>query len=386
VIPAPAPHLTAVVETHPGETGKSNEDRYGLTSYVLGPDNTPVVLAVVADGIGGHLAGEVAAQIAVDTFVALMATFEGGDPVEHMRQAIIEAGGAIAQAAQESPEQEGMGSTLSAVLVIGQRLYAATIGDSRIYLRRGGRLIQTSIDHTWVQEAIEHKIIPAEAARNHPHAHVLRRHLGSRLEPKPDFRLRLAASESDEQAEANQGLLLQPGDQVLICTDGLTDLVRDYEIAGALRRRAPEAAVHYLVGLARSRGGFDNITTLLLTVPGRTSGRGCGARARFLIAAAISALLLIVFVLAAVAGAWWFRIGPFQLATTTATSTPTVTHSATVEPSATPAPTSTPTLTPTLTATPTPEPSATSSATSEGTASAATAPAGTEAPSQTPPA
>jgi protein phosphatase len=375
----------AAAETHPGETGKSNEDRYSLTSYVLGPDNTAVVLAVVADGIGGHLAGEVAAQIAVDTLVARMATFEGGDPLDHLRQAVIDTGGAIARAAEESPEREGMGSTLSAVLVIGQRLYTTTIGDSRIYLLRGGRLIQASTDHTWVQEAIEHKIIPAEAARNHPHAHVLRRHLGSRLEPKPDFRLRLGPAESDEQAEANQGLLLQPGDQVLICTDGLTDLVQDYEIAGALRRRAPQAAVHYLVGLARSRGGFDNITALLLTVPGRTSGGGCAAWARFLVAAGISATLLVVFVLAAVAGAWWFRIGPFQLATTTATPAPTVTPTTMFEPCATPHQTATATPTPTLTATPTPEPTATPSPTAEA-AAPTTAAAGTETPTETSPA
>ena len=384
MIPASAPHMQAVAETHPGETGKNNEDRLSLTAYLLGPDQTPVTLAAVADGIGGHLAGEVAAELAIDTFVGLMASFEGGDPVVHLRRAIVESGSAVARAAQGSPEREGMGSTLSAALVIGQRLYTATIGDSRIYILRGARLIQASIDHTWVQEAIDHKIIPAEAARNHPHAHVLRRHLGSRLEPKPDFRLRLAPAESDEQSEANQGLLLQPSDQILICTDGLSDLVQDHEIAGALRKREPQAAVHYLVGLARARGGFDNITAVLLTAPGRTSTAGCAGWARVLIASGISAQLLIAFVLAAVAGAWWFGIGPFERPTPTATSAPTITPSATAEPSLTPAPTATTTFTPTPTRTPTLEPSATATATLETTAST-TAPLGSENPTQTPP-
>lgn len=367
MIPAPAPHLQAFVETHPGETGKNNEDRYSVTAYWLGPNRTPVTLVVVADGIGGHLAGEVAAQLAVDTFVGHMAGMEGGDPVDHLRQAILESGRAIAQAAQETPEREGMGSTLSAALVIGQQLFTVTIGDSRIYLLRAGRLIQTSIDHTWVQEAIDHKIIPPEAARNHPHAHVLRRHLGGRVEAQPDFRLRLAPTETDEESEAHQGLLLQPGDQILICTDGLTDLVRDYEIAGALRKRAPQAALHYLVGLARARGGFDNITTLLLTVPGRASRGGCGKWARFVVAAGISGVLLVTFVLAAVAGAWWLGIGPFERLTPTATLT--TTPSATPEPSATAVPSATETLSPTPTETPTPKPSATPTPTLASSAS-----------------
>ena len=362
MIPAAAAHLPASVETHPGETGKNNEDRYSLTAYVLEKDATQVTLAVVADGIGGHAAGEVASQLAIDTFVGRVSSYDEGEPVEHLRGAVIEAGRAVAQAALESPEREGMGSTLSAAWVIGQRLYTVTIGDSRIYLLRGGRLIQTSIDHTWVQEAIDHKIIPPEAARNHPNAHVLRRHLGGRLEPQPDLRLRLAPSESDQISEDHQGLLLQPGDQILICTDGLTELVEDYEIAGALRKRSPQAAIHYLVDLARSRGGFDNITALVLVVPGRPSGGSCAAWLRLLVAAGISGLLLIVFVLAAGAGAWWFGIGPFQRLTPTApTPSATPLPSWTLGPDDTHTPTVTPTHSPTPTPTSTPVPSATPS-------------------------
>jgi protein phosphatase len=378
VIPSSAPHLEPIAETHPGETGKNNEDRFFVGGYRLGLDETPVTLAVVADGIGGHLAGEVAAQVAVDTFTAAMAAFEGGDPVEHLRQAVIEAGRAVAEAAQAAPEREGMGSTLSAAWVIGARLYTATVGDSRIYLRRDNRLTQLSIDHTWVQEAIDHKIIGPAAARNHPHAHVLRRHLGSRLDAVPDLRLRLDPSEGEEQSLANQGHALRPGDQVLICSDGLTDLVEDYEIAGALRRRGPRSAVHYLVDLARARGGFDNITTLLLTVPGGKR-RGAGAWLRLLAAAAISSLLLVLFVLAAVAGAWWLGIGPFVRLTPTAVAPSVTPIVLTPVPSATLAPTAspTPTFTPTHEASPTPTlaPSATATPSTETPASSAT-PAG----------
>jgi protein phosphatase len=360
VIPAPGPHLEAVAETHPGETGKNNEDRHFIGGYQVGTEKTPVTLAVVADGIGGHLAGEVAAQLVVDTFRSQIAGYEQGDPIEHLRQAVVEAGRAVARAAQDVPEREGMGSTLSAAWFIGSRLYTATVGDSRIYLMQNGRLTQVSIDHTWVQEAVDLKVIPPEAARSHPHAHVLRRHLGSRLDVDPDLRLRLDSAESDEESVANQGHQLVPGDQILICTDGLTDLVQDHEIVSLLRKRSPQSAVHSLVDLSRSRGGFDNITAILLTVPGRPRRRRADAWLRLLIAAGLSSLLLVFLVLAAVAGAWWFGLGPFQSPTPTivvpSVTSPVVLTSA---PSLTPTPSVTPTQTITPTDTPTPEASST---------------------------
>jgi protein phosphatase len=373
VIPAAAPHLTAAVESHPGETGKNNEDRHSLTGYLLPDGETRATLAVVADGIGGHLAGEVAAQVAIETFVGKVATYEDGDPTEILRTAVVEAGRAVAEASLTSPEREGMGSTLSAVWVIGRRLYTVTIGDSRIYLLRAGRLTQTSIDHTWVQEAIDHKIIPPGAAHSHPNAHVLRRHLGGRLEPQPDFRLRLSPSESDEVSASHQGHLLEPGDQIFLCSDGLTDLVQDYEIAGSLRKRSPHAAAHYLVDLARARGGFDNITAMVLVVPGRPRRGGCAAWLRLLVAAGISTLLLVTFVLATVAGAWWLGVGPFERITPAAVPpSPTQTVPATPSPSLTPEPSATFTPTPGPTETPT----------SEGTASSSPEPSAT-APSPT---
>jgi protein phosphatase len=306
--------------------------------------------------------------------VSQIAAYEQGDPLEHLRQAVIGAGRAVAQAAQDTPEREGMGSTLSAVWVIGERLYTATVGDSRIYLGRDRRLTQVSIDHTWVQEAIDHKIIPPEAARNHPHAHVLRRHLGSRLDVAPDLRLRLDPAESDEQSVANQGHRLLPGDQILICTDGLTDLVEDHEIAAALRKRAPQSAVKSLVDLSRSRGGFDNITALLLTMPGKARRRGAGPWLRLLAAAALSSLLLVLLVLAAVAGAWWFGLGPFQRPTPTVV-VPSATSPVvfTAAPSPTPAPSATSSLTITPTETPTPEASATPTLEASATLPAPTA-------------
>jgi hypothetical protein len=172
--------------------------------------------------------------------------------------------------------------------------------------------------------------------------------------------LRLDSAESDEESVANQGHQLVPGDQILICTDGLTDLVQDHEIVSLLRKRSPQSAVHSLVDLSRSRGGFDNITAILLTVPGRPRRRRADAWLRLLIAAGLSSLLLVFLVLAAVAGAWWFGLGPFQSPTPTivvpSVTSPVVLTSA---PSLTPTPSAAPTQTITPTDTPTPEASAT---------------------------
>jgi serine/threonine protein phosphatase PrpC len=244
-----------------------------------------------------------------------MALYKEGDPAQQLHSAMLEAGQAVSRAAQETPEREGMGSTLSAIWVIGWRLYLASIGDSRIYLQRAGRLQQLTIDHTWVQEAIDHKIITPAEARGHPNAHVLRRHLGSRQTPQPDLRLRLAPDETDQEAEAHQGLALQPGDRLLMSTDGLTDLVEDRDINGALRRLAPKEAVETLVRLARTRGGFDNITVVLAEVPGRAPYArprptgNLGRWLRLLLTASIASVVMVAIVLGATAAGWWLGIG-----------------------------------------------------------------------------
>ncbi len=269
MIPDLSTHLTFAALSHPGETGKNNEDRCAVRGFRLEADGSPVTLAAVADGIGGHQAGEVAAELALETFLSSLSAYQQGDPVAALQAAVGDASRAVSAASLESPDREGMGSTLSAAWAIGNRLYTVSVGDSRIYMLRLSRLQQLTIDHTWVQEAIEHRLIPSSLARRHPNAHVLRRHLGGQEPPVPDFRLRLSPEEDDEQSTSNQGLILLPGDRLLLCTDGLTDLVGDRDIRSALRRSTLEEAAERLVYLARRRGGFDNITVIAVGVPGK---------------------------------------------------------------------------------------------------------------------
>jgi len=264
---SPEAHLNLAVLSHPGEKRDINEDSYGISSYIQETDNTPVVLAIVADGIGGHQAGEIASQLTVDTLMNKLAKEEVTDPIHQLRDAVKSAGKVVAETSLRSPEYYGMGSTVAIAWVIDTKLYTAHVGDSRIYFLRNGELRQVSIDHTWVQEALRHEIITPEEAKNHPRAHVLQLAIGSQDPPEPDFRLHLSDQETDLESENNQGISLIREDKILLCSDGLTDLVEDHEIQTALLEQNPEDAAQSLVSLARARGGHDNITVAILAVP-----------------------------------------------------------------------------------------------------------------------
>ena len=260
--------LPVVAQTHPGMKGKNNEDRYGVSAFRT--ETQPpisILLAVLSDGIGGHRAGEIASELAVDVISQYAAESDGLNPARILQEAIHLASETIHQQAQENSEQQGMGATCACAWLAGDKLYTATVGDSRIYLMRGESIFQLSIDHTWIQEALEHGLIQPDQVNGHPNAHVIRRYLGSPTPPEVDFRLRLYEGESDSQSITNQGMQLQPNDRLLLCSDGLTDLVTAPEILAAYRERTMEEATAYLVDLANERGGHDNITIVTVQIP-----------------------------------------------------------------------------------------------------------------------
>ena len=266
MIPKDDQHYHVYTITHPGSKGRINEDQFKISSYEISEeDNTPVLLAVVADGVGGHQAGEIAAQIAVDTVDRVLVESELEEPAWILKSALLEANHAITSLASEEEDKKGMGSTITCALLIGNSLYIASMGDSRIYLMRDQVITQLTVDHTWVQEAIDNGVIQVEEARKHPRRHLIRSYLGSSDPIKPDLRLYLSRRETEEQAKANQGLPLIPQDMVMLCTDGLTDLVRDQEIIEVIHEAPrPEDGLQELVELANNRGGHDNITIVLL--------------------------------------------------------------------------------------------------------------------------
>ena len=260
-------HLTIAALSHAGMSGKNNEDRYTVSSYTT-EEGKPVVFAIVSDGIGGHRAGEIAAELAVNYVIENVAQSNGHEPMAIMESAIHAASQSIASRSASKADQQGMGATCACVWVEGDRLYTAYVGDSRIYLIRDGKIHRLTVDHTWVQEAIEKGIIKPEDAHDHPNVHVIRRHLGSVELPEVDFRMCLNSGEGNEQAVKNQGLHLRAGDIMLMCTDGLTDLVWDDEILRvSTTRNSLKSAAEDLVAEANERGGHDNITVILIGAP-----------------------------------------------------------------------------------------------------------------------
>jgi protein phosphatase len=259
--------------SHAGMSGKNNEDRCRVARFEFGRKRRPALCAVVADGIGGHRAGEIAAELAIEHLIENLRTSRASQPAEALKTAMIQASEAILHASQTNAQWAGMGSTCACAFILNQRLYTATAGDSRIYLLRQGQIYQLNRDHTWIQEAIDHGLLTPEEARTHPQAHVIRRYLGSPNGLTPDTRLFLSNKENDAQAEANQGMRLYPGDQIVLCSDGLTDLVNDGEILLTLQRRPLEFGLQELVRMANQRGGHDNITIVALQAPSRLTSR-----------------------------------------------------------------------------------------------------------------
>jgi protein phosphatase len=312
VIPAKRAHLHVAAATHPGIGGRNNEDRFAVSAHHL-EDNksTASLLAVVADGVGGHSAGEIAAEIAVETISRIVAEGNPKKPLETLEKSIRKASEAIHVQSQLDMTQKGMGSTCVCAWIIGDRLYTASVGDSRIYLIRQGEIHQLTTDHTWVQEALDRGALTEEEARNHPRANIIRRFLGSEHPVVPDFRLRLSPKDDDHQAETNQGMLLHAGDRLLLCSDGLTDRVKDEGILAVSNSAGLRDSLDQLIETANHHGAHDNITLVGLEVPLKrqksSSNRGTIPRERSFSWLKISVLAVsLVALIAIIAGVLWY--------------------------------------------------------------------------------
>lgn len=235
--------LKAAACSDVGMRRRGNEDRYALA-----PD---LGLYLVADGMGGHSAGQVASELAADGCLRAIQALRGAgaSPTEKLRAAVAAANRGIYQAAQDHPEYAGMGTTLVAFLAEGGRAALAHVGDSRAYLVRGGRIRQLTDDHSIVGELLRRHEISEHDAREHPHRHVLTRALGVREAVEPDL------------AE----LTPEVQDVFVLCSDGLTTHVEDHEIAKEVAETTDvEASCDSLVELANRRGGEDNTTVVVV--------------------------------------------------------------------------------------------------------------------------
>lgn len=297
-------HLPVAALTHPGMKGKNNEDRFGVAAFrTKTHPPIPILLAVLSDGIGGNRAGEVASELVVNQVIQYVADSDGENPPQIMESAIHLASQQIYAQAEANPEQHGMGATCACVWIAGKRLYTATVGDSRIYLMRGDTIQQLSTDHTWIQEALDRGLIQPSEVNGHPNAHVIRRYLGSPTPPEVDFRIHLNGKEPEA---THQGFLLYPGDRLLLCSDGLTDLVAPQEIQSAFSHNNLDEAGQLLINLANERGGHDNITIVAIQIPEVAEEEAplpTPIRSRSLLVGCLGVILLAT-VIGAVTGGW----------------------------------------------------------------------------------
>lgn len=235
--------IATAAATDVGRLRPGNEDRFfcGTTAFA------------VADGLGGHAAGEVAAALAVEPVAELdeRAFPDHRSAQQDLHDAVVAANRAVLDGAREHPDRAGMGTTLTAALVHDGSLLLAHVGDSRAYLQRDAEpLRQLTVDHTAVQRAVDAGYLTPEQARVHPERSMLTRVIGS---------------DPEVAVDTPPPLPLRDGDRVLLCSDGLTEPVDDDAVGALLRRHGdPEEACRALVAAALDGGGPDNVTVVVL--------------------------------------------------------------------------------------------------------------------------
>ena len=249
--------------SHPGNVRDSNEDAVAFriaappdglpaTPDLIAPDLiAPTLIAIVADGMGGHAAGEVASRIAVDVVLPALAAPVAPIP-SALAQCMADANHAIFTRGADDPACAGMGTTCTVLCLQDDHLFLAHIGDSRAYQYRDGALRQLSEDHSVVSELVRAGLMTAAEAKNSPDRNVILRALGLKSDAKPLI--------------WDSGLPVQAQDSFVLCSDGLTDLVDDTTIAATIARLAPHAACQCLIDAAIAAGGFDNISVGVFTL------------------------------------------------------------------------------------------------------------------------
>lgn len=211
-------------------------------------------LFIVADGMGGHAAGEVASDMAVRLIARELGSLRGlsdDEAAERMTHAIRTANDAIFARTLAEHDKRGMGTTATVMTLLPRRYLIGQVGDSRAYLLREGRLTQLTKDHSYVQEQVDAGLLTPEQARVHPYSNVITRCVGANVDVEPDIYF---------------GNLLE-GDVILLASDGLTGMLEDAQLEKILRvEGGPERWVDKMINEANRRGGLDNITAIAVRI------------------------------------------------------------------------------------------------------------------------
>ncbi len=238
--------FTCAGRTDVGVVRSGNED-----AFLMIPDSG---VFIVADGMGGHAAGEVASEMAVSIVGGALQQVVGrsdADAAEIIRRSLVEANSAIFQRTLVEQDKRGMGTTATAMVINGERYMIGQVGDSRAYVLRDGQLLQITKDHSYVQEQVDAGYLTLEQARTHPYSNVITRCVGANADVAPDI----------------YGGTLHAGDVFLLASDGLTGMLEDYELHSILSSdRTVGEFVDSLIAEANRRGGLDNITVIVVRI------------------------------------------------------------------------------------------------------------------------
>lgn len=245
------PMVTVAAKTDLGRVRENNEDKY---EFYLPEDElrlaTKGLVFIVCDGMGGHEAGQIASELATKTFIDVYLNHPSSETETALRAAVSAANRFVLDVARAVPSRRGMGTTLSALILLQDQGYIAQVGDSRIYRLREGAIEQLTVDHTWVEDMVRGGVMEREIAETHPNRHMLTRAIGTENDADPDVFT----------------FTLRERDIYFLCSDGLTNHVSDPEIAQLLENNAPSDAAWKLVGAALVGGGSDNTTCIVTRV------------------------------------------------------------------------------------------------------------------------
>lgn len=245
------PKVSVACKSDLGRVRENNEDKFEY--YIPSEDSvlaTRGQIYLVCDGMGGHAAGQIASELTCKTFIEVYLHHPAEDAETAAYSAVVAANRFVLDVARAVPSRRGMGTTLSALLIVQDRALTVQVGDSRIYRLRNDMLEMLTTDHTWVEDAISQGMITEEEASAHPYRHVLTRAVGTEDSVQPDLAWRN----------------VEIGDTYLLCSDGLLNHVPDPEIAEILMANAPSEAAWKLVGQALAGGGSDNCTVLIVHI------------------------------------------------------------------------------------------------------------------------
>lgn len=240
--------MRGFAKTDIGKAREINQDYYSIPK-----SDQDLQLFILADGMGGYNGGEVASTLATEA--AKNYIIDNFEKIEHSKEEILElvknaveyANNVVFEKSKTDKELEGMGTTLDICFIYNNKIYIGHVGDSRVYRIRGELIRKLTKDHSYVQQLVEDGKITREEANHHPKKNMLTKALGCTAYVEPDIRARN----------------LEPGDILVMCSDGLTNMVEEKEIYQVIKEN-PETAPQTLVNLANNAGGYDNITVITI--------------------------------------------------------------------------------------------------------------------------